>query len=50
MLGVVGQQLMLRPFACSLRFEYAIRVVAYLFENGGKNLRNQKDPDTCGRD
>ena len=24
-------------------------VVAYLFENGGKNLRNQKYPDTCGR-
>ena len=26
-----------------------LRVVAYLFENGGKNLRNQKYPDTCGR-
>ena len=26
-----------------------LRVVAYLFENGGKSLRNQKYPDTCGR-
>ena len=26
-----------------------LRVVAYLFENGGKNLRHQKYPDTCGR-
>ena len=26
-----------------------LRVVAYLFENGGKTLRNQKYPDTCGR-
>ena len=26
-----------------------LRVVAYLFENGGKNLRNKKYPDTCGR-
>ena len=26
-----------------------LRVVAYLFENGGKDLRNQKYPNTCGR-
>ena len=26
-----------------------LRVVVYLFENGGKNLGNQKYPDTCGR-
>ena len=26
-----------------------LRVVVYLFENGGKNLRNKKYPDTCGQ-
>ena len=26
-----------------------LRVVAYLFENGGKNLRNQKYSNTCER-
>ena len=26
-----------------------LRVIAYLFENGGKDLRNQKYPNTCGR-
>ena len=25
------------------------RVEAHFFENGGKNLRLQKYPDTCGR-
>ena len=30
-------------------YDSMLRVVAYLFENGGKNLRNKRYPDTCGR-
>ena len=26
-----------------------LRVDSYFFENGGKNVRFQKNPDTCGR-